>query len=517
MTLDDLAAENARLRAENAELKRRLTEHESTQYANPAHLLEVERARAKRQAALFRLSTALASTLDESEICHRVVEGLQDDALQYSMIGLYVLDELTGDRVLRAAAGSTQIDFDEQERIPPGRGLSERAILDGRLHYTPDITQDPKYVKGFDTGSEVDVPLLIDGRPMGVLILESRQPDAFSQDDFDTLTVAAGQASLAIGRARLLAAERQRVSALDAVLQASLSLTASMELQNVLDAIVESTMRLMHSPRDVHVFLYRDGIFTFGAGISDGARRAAPISQPRSDGLTATIVRENRLIVVEDMQKSHFYTGTKWSGSIVGLPLKIGTRIVGVMNFAFNEPRKFSDDDLGILRLLGDQAALAIENARLFEDVRQQVATLATIDSITQAVSTLMEPNALIDLVGDKLRTIFDVETGFIATYDKAAQLIHFPYYWADGQRIPDSSSIAFGQGLTSTVLVSRQPQLINNDWVKQANALGATDLSEVVIDGHSTDLFACHLHREAEQLDVDQRAIFTLTPGKDM
>ncbi len=474
MTLDDLTAENARLRAENAELKRQLTQHESALHADPAHLLELERGRAKQQAALFRLATTLAGAMDEPEICRRVVEGLQDDALQYSMIGLYLLNEVTGERVLWAAAGSNQTDFQEQERIPPGVGLSERALLDGQIHYTPDVTQEPKYVKGFETGSELDVPLLVDGRTIGVLVLESRQPNAFSQDDFDTLTVAAGQASMAIGRARLLAAERQRVSALDAVLQASLSLTASVELQAVLDAIVESTLRLMHGPRDVHVFLYQDGVFTFGAGLSGGVRRAAPISQPRRDGLTATIVREGRLIVVEDMQKSHFYTGTNWRGSIVGLPLKIGARIVGVMNFAFDEPRAFPDDELSILRLLGDQAAIAIENARLFEDVRQQVATLATIDSITQAVSTLMDPIALIDLIGDKLRDIFKVETGFIATYDSAAQLIHFPYYWADSQRIFDSSSIPFGTGLTSAVLISRQPQLINTDWVKQANELGA-------------------------------------------
>ncbi|HLF01025.1 MAG TPA: GAF domain-containing protein, partial [Anaerolineales bacterium] len=101
-------------------------------------------------------------------------------------------------------------------------------------------------------------------------------------------------------------------------------------------------------------------------------------------------------------------------------------------------------------------------------------AELETINSLSQAVSMLMEPTALIDLIGDRLRQIFPSETGYIATYDSASQLIHFPYYWIRDQRILTKETIHYGEGLTTAVLKSRRPQLINHDWARQAAELGA-------------------------------------------
>lgn len=102
-------------------------------------------------------------------------------------------------------------------RIPAGQGLSARPFEDGRLHYTPDVATDPRYVSGLDTGSEVDVPLRIDDAVVGVLVVESQEPNAFSDADLEILAAAANQAAIAAGRARLveqqqalLAAERRQ-------------------------------------------------------------------------------------------------------------------------------------------------------------------------------------------------------------------------------------------------------------------------------------------------------------------
>ena len=89
-------------------------------------LLEAERARARRQAALLRLSEEIAGTFDETEVGHRVVEGLHDEALGYELVGLYLLDERNNGRVLVAGVGLAQNGAGE--RIPAGRGLSEQAM-----------------------------------------------------------------------------------------------------------------------------------------------------------------------------------------------------------------------------------------------------------------------------------------------------------------------------------------------------------------------------------------------------
>ena len=107
--------------------------------------------------------------------------------------------------------GSSRLETDGPIRLAPSEGLSERALLDGQLHYTADVTQAAGYVPALG-GSEVDVPLKIGQDVIGVLVVESRQPDAFDKGDFDVLSSAASQAGVALGQARSLAETRQQAA-----------------------------------------------------------------------------------------------------------------------------------------------------------------------------------------------------------------------------------------------------------------------------------------------------------------
>jgi putative methionine-R-sulfoxide reductase with GAF domain len=132
---------------------------------------------ARRQAALLRLSTAIAAANDEQQVCRAVVQGLQDQHIGYSFVGLFLVDEATGDRVMRASVGWEGIA--EGYRVPVGQGLSAQALTTGKLVYTPDVRKEPRYVPGLNSGCEVDVPLIIDGRAMGVLVVECDRPSSF--------------------------------------------------------------------------------------------------------------------------------------------------------------------------------------------------------------------------------------------------------------------------------------------------------------------------------------------------
>jgi GAF domain-containing protein len=159
---------------------------------------------ARRQAALFRLIAELAASLDEDEVCRRVVDGLHA-SLGYDFVAIFLLDETSGERIMKACIG-----FDDPPvSLPPGQGLSERPIMDGQLHYSPDVLEEQRYFYGMG-GSEVDVPIQIRGKVRGVLVAESKVRHAFDQEDFEVLTAAAQGAGLAIEKAQLLAIERQR-------------------------------------------------------------------------------------------------------------------------------------------------------------------------------------------------------------------------------------------------------------------------------------------------------------------
>lgn len=172
----------------------------------------------------------------------------------------------------------------------------------------------------------------------------------------------------------LLLILKQQADELDALKRLSLNLTSSLDLPTVLDAVVGEAMRLVESAQSAHIFLYINGKLEFGAALNYDGVRNKPISEPRKNGLTFTVVRSGEQIIIEDMSKHPFYKDLPkaWLGSITGIPLKINDKVVGVMNLSRSTVGRFSFSELRLLGLLADQAAVAISNASLHLMVSKQ-------------------------------------------------------------------------------------------------------------------------------------------------
>ncbi|MCL4294917.1 MAG: PAS domain-containing protein [Anaerolineae bacterium] len=171
-----------------------------------------------------------------------------------------------------------------------------------------------------------------------------------------------------------LALEQQNAQ-LEAIYQIGLSLTSNLEVKAVLDLILDSTFKFLPQLKDAHIFLYQERQLTFAASLWSDGRKDYMAAEPRAGGLTYTVAEQGESIVIPDTRTHPLYAQTPmaWSGALAGIPLKIGTRVVGVMTVAYERPFAFSETELRLLRLLGDQAAIAIENAYLYEQVQQEL------------------------------------------------------------------------------------------------------------------------------------------------
>ncbi len=387
----------------NVQLQQEIRDRERAE-AEQERLLAAGAAQTVRQAALLRLSAELDATLDEAEACQRVVGGLHD-TLGYDYVDLFLLDQATGERVPAASAGSGEVP--PAHVIPPGQGLSEQPLLDGQLHYTPDASQHACYVPGLG-GSEVDVPVRIGGRVSGVLIAESRQLDAFDQDDFEVLTAAAQQAGLAIEKARLVATERQRADELDALRTTMADITAELELSALLQAIVERATGLLEvtggelglydeARQEIRILVChnmgQDFVGTRIALAEGAMGRAAETGEP---------------VIIDDYQtwegRAAQYTGTHLRGGLA-VPLTVGSRLVGVIGVGDADPeRRFGPADLHLLNLFANQAAIAIENARLFEAEQRRAEQFQVIGEVGQRMTSLLAAEELLWEIARLLR-----------------------------------------------------------------------------------------------------------------
>lgn len=177
-----------------------------------------------------------------------------------------------------------------------------------------------------------------------------------------------------INHRALLAMLKQQTDELDALKKLSINLTSSLDLPDVLDAVVSEAVRLIENARDVNIFLYKNYRLSFGASLDSEGVRNKPFSKPRSNGLTYTVARQGEIIIVEDMRNHSLYTTAPkdWKGSIISIPLKVGETVLGVMNLSRSTTGGFSASELRLLTLLSDQAAVAISNASLHQMISRQ-------------------------------------------------------------------------------------------------------------------------------------------------
>jgi diguanylate cyclase (GGDEF)-like protein len=175
----------------------------------------------------------------------------------------------------------------------------------------------------------------------------------------------------------LLSLAAQQADELDALKILSLNLTASLDLPTVLDAVVKEAMRLVDNARTAHIFLYQNNKLEFGASLDADGQKNRIFSHPRKGGLTETVAKSGKIISVENMQSHSLYKNapSDWKGSIIGIPLKMGEKVVGVMNLSRDKTGGFSMSELRLLHMLANQASVAIYNASLHQSVSKKAYT----------------------------------------------------------------------------------------------------------------------------------------------
>jgi PAS domain S-box-containing protein len=165
--------------------------------------------------------------------------------------------------------------------------------------------------------------------------------------------------------------------------------------------------------------------------------------------------------------------------SVLFVPLAAGGRAAGVISLQnIDREHAFDEDDQRLLTTLAGSLTVALENARLVQETRQRVGELATVNSVGHALASQLDPDALIELVGEQVRETFDADIAYVALHDEAAGQIEFAYYHESGERRPEAP-MAYGEGLTSEILRSREPLLLNRrEQHEPQESLGTPSLS---------------------------------------
>jgi PAS domain S-box-containing protein len=388
-----------------------------------------ERQRVAQLSAINDIGRTLAETLDLPTIYERLAQAIEQLLPDISTLFISLYDD--EQQLITCAYGAhekEQLDITTLPPIPlepPGHGPQSETIhsrqplilndFPGRLQRTKTVVaigESERVVQ-----SALFVPMLAKGKAVGVIYVQSYIKNRFSQTDAGLLHLVANTAAIAIENARLFESQRRRRVALEALHRASLHLTSNLALHPVLEAILDYALEMV-SADDAHIFLLDEGKLTFGAALWKGAYQHEPFAEPRPGGLSYTVATSGQRVVIPNVNEHPLYADWQWGGAIVGLPLRVGNQVRGVMNVAFVQPHSFDDDELRVLELLADQAAVAMANARLFEETGQRSRELQLLNRVITAASSANSAREVLAIGCAELAAFFAVPQAAVGLLD---------------------------------------------------------------------------------------------------
>ena len=344
------------------------------------------------------------------------------------------------------------VEYARNNPISPGREtLVGRVALDGATVHIPDVTLDAEYrwSDGRWAGllrTMLGVPLLRDGAVIGVIAVHRRLSQPFSQREIDLITTFADQAVIAIENVRLFeevqARTRELQESLDYQTATSNVLKAIsrsvFELQPVLDTLVETAVTLCRADEGF-LFQLAAGQFRVRAAFGFSKHgldwmREHPIAPERTETLVGRTAQERRPVHIEDVTSDPRYGWAQAVAEVkfrtgLGIPLVRGGEVVGVFSLIRTRVEPFSESQIELVQTFADQAMIAIENARLFNEVQSRTAELAksvgelrALGEVTQAVNSTLDLKTVLDTIVAKAVELSGTGAGAIYVYSKSSQ-----------------------------------------------------------------------------------------------
>jgi GAF domain-containing protein/anti-sigma regulatory factor (Ser/Thr protein kinase) len=376
---------------------------------------------------LYEASATITANLEQETVLRTVVEQMLA-AVAAETCTILVWDESR--RALRVAAHQQRAGDQEAAGLTllsrPDRdaviarvfATQELLALQGEAATGPD---ECALLEAARLKALLLIPLVQRGETLGLLALgKTEEGRAFRQSDMRLARNLAGQATVAVEHARLYTQAQRRVRELGAFHQIVLQLNTPLQLEEVLDNIASTALRLIKVD-NLHIHLYDPAkqAFTFCSALWRDGTRTPAVAEPGPNSRLAQLVREGRPFIFENTSDRQLFSEEEadaWQvTALAGYPLKYSGRVIGALTAGFLEPHAFSQDELLLLNLLADQAAVAVENTRVFNDAQQRLRSMSALVDMAHQVTGNLRLERVTETTVQRLQELLAARASTIA------------------------------------------------------------------------------------------------------
>jgi PAS domain S-box-containing protein len=344
-----------------------------------ARLYRASRKRSERLAALNVIGTAAVSSLELDTVLRRVLE-MTCQALDVAEGSILLREQDTGELVFvldlkdgrRAMRG---------QRLAPGQGIAGWVAQHGQAVCVNDVRQDPRFydgvdaATGFETRSLLCAPLKHRGEVTGVIEVVNKRRGEFDEEDLGLLESVSSIAATALENARLYTTTRAQAEEMMLLNAIGLTLTSTLDFSAVVRAALSQVQRLF---RAEEVSLLQPdpqtGELCFVQALVGTTPVEIPVRLAPREGIAGWTLEQRQSALIEDAQddprfsaRVDKYLGTR-TRALMAAPLLTSERAIGVIKVASSEPGTYTREELHTLQSLASTLAVALENARLYEE-----------------------------------------------------------------------------------------------------------------------------------------------------
>jgi sigma-B regulation protein RsbU (phosphoserine phosphatase) len=342
---------------------------------------------------LFALGREVTSVLDLDELLQKIPQ-LIARLTNFQAFAVYLLDPHQPDELTIAYSVGYPEDVARALRLKVGHGLVGAAVAEGQPLLVNDVHADPRYFEAVPgSNAELVVPLRRKGRIIGALNLLSNVAGQFTETDEAVLRQFGAHVAVAIENARLFEHEREYTSTLETLSDIAREFGAILNLDELLTRIANLTRRVIDY-RTFGILLLNEE--TQELEMKVAVRYGDKVNVPRvkvGNGLVGYAALHKKSVLVPDVSTDERYIKVVDDArSELVIPLMLKDRCIGVFDLESPELDAFSKSDVEILTLLASQAAVAIENARLYETIRANEVRLEKEIRFAQRVQAALLP-----------------------------------------------------------------------------------------------------------------------------
>ena len=325
------------------------------------------------ESLLLDVADVLATSLDLDTTIRRVAEVVRK-VIDYEIFAILLLNEKTQELRFRFQVGYPA-EFAERARIKVGEGVTGITAQNRQPVLIEDVRTDPRYIEGVpNVCSELAIPLITKNRVIGVIDIEAREPRAFTEEHLRVLTLVASRMAAGIENAQLYTRTTKQARILLLLNEIARELTSILNLDELLGRIAELIRRLIDYQMFSILLLDSSGEMLqhrFSLRFNENIHLKHEI--PLGRGIVGTAAESKEAVLVLDVSKDPRYVeANPETKSELAVPLIYKNKVVGVLDLEHTRRGFFTDEHKRTMTTLAAQIAIAIENARLYEEIERQ-------------------------------------------------------------------------------------------------------------------------------------------------